>query len=118
MNNYCFRTYPPPSSAQRYEWPECTSTRSVTSESQVEDERPVPMDLARPTFPHLPGDEFCERAVRRDHGAPPLWPITWTSPPRCEPASPFVPPNNKGHILPIEVRRLEKHGCEIDVIHP
>ena len=38
----------------------------------MEDERPVAMDLARPTFPHLPGDEFCERAVRRDHGVGPL----------------------------------------------
>ena len=118
MNNYCFRTYPPPSSAQRYEWPECTSTRSVTSESQVEDERPVPMDLARPTFPHLPRDQFCERAVRRDHGVPPLWPITWTSPPRCEPASPFVASNNKGQVLPVEVLCPEKHGCEIDALDP
>ena len=76
------------------------------------------VDLASPSLSYLPGDEFCERAVRRDHGVPPLWPITWTSPPRCEPASPFVPSNNKGHILPIEVRRLEKHGCEVDAIYP
>ncbi len=76
------------------------------------------MDLARPPFPHLPGDELCERAVRRDHGVPPLWPITWTSPARSQPFPPFVPPNNKSHVLSIEVLCLEKHGCEIDVIHP
>ena len=29
------------------------------------------MDLTRPTFPHLPGDEFCERAICCDHGVPP-----------------------------------------------
>ena len=76
------------------------------------------MNLARPTLPHLPGDQLCERAVGRDHGIGPLWPITWTSPPRCEPASPFVASNNKGHILPIEVRRLKKHGREVDALDP
>ena len=76
------------------------------------------MDLASPSLSYLPGDEFCERAVRCDHGVPPLWPITWPPPARGKPASPFVASNNKGHILPIEVRRLEKHGCEVDTIDP
>ena len=76
------------------------------------------MDLTRPTFPHLPGDEFCERAICCDHGVPPLWPITWTSPPRCEPASALVASNNKSHVLSIEVLCLEKHGCEVDTIDP
>ena len=75
----------------------------------MEDERSVAMDLARPTFRHLPGDEFCERAVCCDHGIAPLWPITWTPPPRCEPAAALVPPDNKGHIFSVEVRGLEKH---------
>ena len=42
------------------------------------------MDLASTTLSYLPGDEFCERAVGRDHRVCPLWPITWTSPPRCD----------------------------------
>ncbi len=99
-------------------WPECTSTRSVTSESQVEDEWSVAMDLARPPLSYLPGDEFCERAVRCDHGVASLWPITWTSPPRCEPAPALVPPNNKGQVLPVEVLCLEKHGCEVYALDP
>ena len=37
----------------------------------MEDERSVAVDLARPTFPHLPRDEFCERAICCDHGVPP-----------------------------------------------
>ena len=75
---------------------------------QVEDERPVAMDLARPSLPHLPRDEFCERSVRCDHGVPPLWSITWTSPARGKPPPALVPPNDKGHILPIEVCRLRE----------
>ena len=76
------------------------------------------MDLASPSLSYLPGDEFGERTVRGDHGVPPLWPITWTSPPRCEPLTTLVPSNNKGHILPIEVRRLKKHGREVDALDP
>ena len=76
------------------------------------------MDLASPSLSYLPGDEFCERSVRRDHGVPALWPITWTPPPRCEPLTTLVPSNNKGHILPIEVRRLKKHGREVDALDP
>jgi hypothetical protein len=75
------------------------------------------MDLARPSFPHLPGYEFRECAVRRDHRAGPLWPITWTPPPRGQPAAALVASNNKGQVLPIEVLCLEKHGCEVDTLH-
>ncbi len=74
------------------------------------------MDLASPSFPHLPGDQFRERAVRRDHRAGPLWPITWTPPPRCEPLTTLVPSNNKGQVLPVEVLCLEKHGREVDML--
>ena len=76
------------------------------------------MDLASPSLSYLPGDEFCERSVRCDHGVPPLWPITWTPPPRCEPASALVASNNKSHVLSIEVLCLEKHGREVDTIDP
>ena len=75
------------------------------------------MDLAGTPFPHLPGDQFRERAVGRDHRVGPLWPITWTSPPRCEPASPFVPPNNKCQVLSIEILSLEKHRGKVDTLH-
>ena len=76
------------------------------------------MDLASTSLSYLPGDELCERAVGRDHRVCPLWPITWTSPPRCEPASALVASNNKSHVLSIEVLCLEKHGCEVDTIDP
>ena len=76
------------------------------------------MNHARSSFPNLPGDQFRERAVRRDHRAGPLWPITWTPPSRCEPLTTLVPPNDKSHVLPIEILRLEKHGCEVDVLDP
>ena len=71
------------------------------------------MDLASPSFPHLPGDQFCERTVRRDHRAGPLWPITWTPPSRGEPFPALVPSNNKGQVFPVEVlclalRRFEE----------
>ena len=84
----------------------------------MEDERPVAMDLARPPLSYLPGDELCERAVRRDHGVGPLRPITWTSPARGKPTPSLVASNNKGHVFPIEVCRLEKHGCEVDTVDP
>ena len=76
------------------------------------------MDLARPTFSHLPRDEFCERTVRRDHCVAPLWSITWTSPARGKPAPALVPPNDKGHVFPIEVCRLEKHRGKVDAVYP
>ena len=76
------------------------------------------MDLARPTLSYLPGDQFCERAVRGDHRVGPLWPITRTSPARGEPASALVPSHNKGQVLPVEVCRLEKHGCKVNVLDP
>ena len=76
------------------------------------------MDLASPSLSYLPGDEFCERAICCDHGVPPLWPITWTSPPRCEPFPTLIASNNKGQVLPVEVLCPEKHGCEIDALDP
>ena len=76
------------------------------------------MDLASPSLSYLPGDEFCERAVRRDHGVAPLWSITWTPPARGKPAPSLVPSNNKGHVLPIEVCRLEKHRGKVDAVYP
>ena len=62
--------------------------------------------------------ELCQRAVRRDHSVGPLWPITWTSPPRCEPFPTLIASNNKGQVLPVEVLCPEKHGCEIDALDP
>ena len=68
-------------------------TPSISTGEPHRRETGVRAQISRPTA-FASGDQFRERAVGRDHRVGPLWPITWTSPPRCEPAA-LVPPNNK-----------------------